>query len=68
MMVVVMMVMIALIIVMVTAPPNLAPLLVQQSTEHFPCTILMNPDSPCGIVLLLASPSYRRGYRGTERF
>ena len=57
-----------LIIVMVAAPPNLAPVLVQQSTEHFTCAILMNPDSPCGIVLLWASPSYRRGYRGTERF
>ena len=65
---VVVMAIIALIIVVLKAPLDLAPLLVQHCTEHFTCTILMNPDSPCGIVRLLASPSYRRGYRGTERF
>ena len=54
-----MMMIIVIIIVMVTAALYLAYPLFQHSTKHFTCVILIKPHSPCGVVVLLASPSYR---------
>lgn len=53
---------------MVAAALYLAYPLFQHSTKHFTCIILINPHSPCGVVVVLASPSYRGGGRGTESF